>query len=71
MHSDKTAMHIEFIAIDNIAHVARIATKAGVIKVSMFYERRFGFRWPMPRHRFGALDIVVARRSLRVTIFQK
>ena len=22
-------------------------------------ERRFGFRWPMPRHRFGALVAVV------------
>lgn len=34
--------------------------KAAVLSKSMsFYESRFDFRWPMPRHQFGALVVVV------------
>ncbi|KYM82323.1 hypothetical protein ALC53_07326 [Atta colombica] len=45
-HSDGTAMHIEFIAIDN-SSCCMDYDKGGRYHVSMsFHERRFDFRWP-------------------------
>lgn len=57
-------MHIEFIVIDGIPRAVRVTIKVDIIKSSMpFRERRFGFRWSMPRHRFGPLVVVIVGRG--------